>query len=251
MTELEKYFGGVYDKLETGKYHIDTLDQLEPDIATKSKNYINFLEQTEGKIDKDILKKFVIIQLDYYTFSSTGDVFISDSDYDIATRVMKYYKMDVPTTNHFQPEKLAWPIKKHTAPQMVGSVDKVFDINDVISFIDKECHNIFGTTNVIFAPKYDGVGICLEYDPLKLEITSALTRKDGMYGQELIPLIKKSKNYDAVLNSAVKIFGQNQGFIKGEILLAQEDFDELIKVKPYKNRRNGTSGLINTPSNIE
>ena len=255
MTELEKYFSKVYDKLVTGDYHIESLEQSVPDIEAKSMAYLNYIKQNvvdnAKVIDKTVLFRYITIQLDYYTFSNLGNVFISDSDYDDAVAVMRYLGMDVPTTNTFQPSSSTWQIKTHSAPQMVGSVDKVFEMEDVIKFIDNECANAPGTTNVVFAPKYDGVGICLEYDPKKVEIVSALTRKDGTSGQELIALIKKCKNYDDILGKASQLFGVNKGFIKGEIVLAQSDFDELIKEKPYKNRRNGTSGLINTPSNIE
>lgn len=254
MTELEKYFSKVYDKLETGEYHIESLEQSVPDIETKSIAYLNYIKQNVvdnvKAIDIAALLKYVTIQLDYYTFSNLGNVFISDSDYDDTVAILRYLGIEAPTTNTFQPSSSTWQIKTHSAPQMVGSVDKVFDIKDVHKFINDECQNATGSSMVIFAPKYDGVGICIEYDPNKVEIVSALTRKDGTSGQELIQLIKKCKNYDEVLASAAQVFGANKGFIKGEIVLAQEDFDGLIKVKPYKNRRNGTSGLINTPSNL-
>ena len=252
MTELEKYFCMVYDKLVTEDYHIESLEQSAPDIETKSIAYINYIRQNDPEtIDRETLRKFVIIQLDYYTFSNLGNVFISDSDYDEAVRLMKHFGMKIPTTNTFQPNSTSWQIKAHAAPQMVGSVDKVFSIEDVQKFIKNECTNATGNSLVIFAPKYDGVGICLEYDPKTVEIVSALTRKDGTSGQELISLIRKCKNYDDVLAKAAQTFGVDKGFIKGEIVIAQDDFNELIKEKPYKNRRNGTSGLINTPSNIE
>jgi hypothetical protein len=200
MTELEKYFNKVYDKLETGEYHIESLEQSAPDIETKSMVYLNYLKQNVvdnvSSIDKPTVLKYVIIQLDYYTFSNLGNVFISDSDYDDAVAILRYLGMDAPTTSTFQPSSSTWQIKAHSAPQMVGSVDKVFDIKDVHKFINDECQNAMGSSMVIFAPKYDGVGICLEYDPNKVEIVSALTRKDGTSGQELIQLIKKCKNYD-------------------------------------------------------
>lgn len=257
MIEIEKYFCKVYDNLETGDYHIESLEQSAPDIEMKSNAYINYLKNNVSNLYKDVdetaLYKFIIIQLDYYTFSNTGSVFIADSDYDyaVSTLNMMEGKYQAPTTNHFQPSKVSWQLKKHNAPQMVGSVSKSFSIPEVEHFISTECNGLYGTTNIVFAPKYDGVGICLEYDPSKYDIVSALTRKDGTYGQELIKLIQKTKNYDDVVNKAITIFGSNRGFIKGEILLSQTDFNELIKEKPYKNRRNGTSGLINTPSNIE
>lgn len=255
MTELEKYINRVYDKLVTGDYHIESLEQSEPNIETKSMAYLNYIKQKvvddPKSIDKTTLFRYITIQLDYYTFSNLGNVFISDSDYDDAVAVMRYLGMDAPTTNTFQPSGSTWQIKMHTAPQMVGSVSKVFDLQDVKKFISDECNNTFGTTSVIFAPKYDGVGVCLEYDPNKIEIVSALTRKDGMSGQELIKLIRSCKNYNDILYKATQEFGTNRGFIKCEIVLAQSDFNELIKEKPYKNRRNGVSGLINTPSNIE
>lgn len=252
MIEIEKYFCNVYDKLETGEYGIESLEEYEPDMELKSKAYVNYV-MTGTKISSTALLKFLIIQLDYYTFSLTGNVFISDSDYD---ECMQSYLTLNPgakliTENHFQPKVNTWQIKQHSAPQMVGSVEKVFDVEDVIKFIHSECDNAFGKSNIFFSPKYDGVGVCLQYDPVKVDIVSALTRKDGTYGQELIKLVKRVKNYDDIVNYAREIFGSDEGFIKCEIVMSQKDFEELIKEKPYKNRRNGTSGIINTPANIE
>lgn len=250
MNEIEKYFSIVYDKLADGSYTIETLEKCDPDIETKSNLYIKYLETTKN-VDVDVLYRFIVIQLDYYTFSNIGNVLITDSDYDFATQCLKSYGIKIPTTTTFSPSSKTWQIKEHTAPQMVGSVEKVFSMEEVHNFIKRESQGVFGTTNVIFAPKYDGVGINIEYDPDLLDFSSALTRKDGMKGQELIKVIKNSKNYNDILMSAINEFGSSHGYIKGEILLSQSDFEELVKEKPYKNRRNGTSGVINTPSNIE
>lgn len=253
MTELEKYFCQVYDNLESKKYLIDSLGESVPDLEVKSNNFIKYIRNEPIKdINPDALLKFIIIQLDYYTFSSDGNVFISDSDYDFATEILKGMGISIPTTTHFQPSaKTSWEIKKHTAPQMVGSVAKAYDMWTVEKFIHEECDRAFGKSTIMLSPKYDGVGVCLEYDPKKVDIVSALTRKDGTTGQELIDLIRVVKNYDELVSEAFKMFGDKKGYIKCEILLAQDDFEELIKEKPYKNRRNGVSGIINTPSNIQ
>lgn len=259
MTELEKYFNQVYDKLETGEYHIETLEECATDIEAKSKAYVDYLKAVSDNsdditiIDVNTLKRFITIQLDYYTFSNTGNVFITDSEYDFVICVYFEIMPDAAriTENHFQPSSGTWQLKKHSAPQMVGSVEKVFNTGEVIKFIHSECDNAFGKSIIFFSPKYDGVGVCLQYDPVKVDIISALTRKDGIYGQELIKLVKRTKNYDDIVNYAREVFGSDEGFIKCEIVMSQKDFEELIKEKPYKNRRNGTSGIINTPANIE
>ena len=153
MIEIEKYFCNVYDKLETGEYGIESLEEYEPDMELKSKSYVNYVK-TSTKISTAALLKFLIIQLDYYTFSIVGNVFISDSDYD---EMMQKYLSLVPnakliTENHFQPKTNTWQIKQHSAPQMVGSVEKVFNAEDVIKFIHSECDNAFGKSNIFFSP---------------------------------------------------------------------------------------------------
>ena len=258
MIEIEKYFGKVFDKLETGEYQIECLEQCDPDLESKSKAYVEYIANTKDKdIDYTILAEFIIIQLDYYTFSNTGNVLISDSDYDsVMERYVEIGKnihgVVIPiTTNHFQPSSKTWTLKTHKAPQMVGSVNKVFNEDQVVEFIYNECSSVIGKSRIVFAPKYDGVGICLEYDPVKVDIVSALTRKDGTSGQELIKLVRKTKNFDDIVNYARDVIGTKDGFVKCEIVMSQNDFTELIKEKPYKNRRNGVSGIINTPTNIE
>lgn len=253
MVEIEKYFCSLYDKIASGMYSIETLEECDQFIGEKSKNYITYLQNTnEASINIEALRKFIVIQLDYYTFSVLGNVFISDSDYDLAVSIYNRISgSKAPVTTTFKPSSLAWPIKEHKAPQMVGSVEKVFDVETVEKFIINNTKGLFGSTNIVFAPKYDGVGVCLEYDPVTVDFVSALTRKDGMHGQELIKVIKASKNYSELLMLAANEFGDSTGFIKCEILLGEHDFEELIKEKPYKNRRNGTSGIINTPSNVQ
>ena len=249
MNELETYFLRVYDKLSSGKFAIENLDQCDPDMRRNSEIYIKYLVDCK-KPDLDVLRKFIIIQLDYYTFSTIGDVFITDSDYDIAVQILRKYGVDAPTTNTFQPVTKTWTLKEHTAPQMVGSVLKVFDTESVHSFLTKNINGLFGETIIKVAPKYDGVGINIEYDPKTMDFVSALTRKDGIYGQELIRVIKNCDNYEAELMKAIEIFGSNHGYIKAEIVMSQSNFEKLIKEKNYANRRNGTSGIVNTPSNL-
>ncbi len=256
MNELEKYFLKVYDKLRDGVYSIETLDQCDPDMRHNSFIYISYLHDAKD-INVDALYAFVVIQLDYYTFSNIGDVFISDSDYDFAANVLKSHGIKIPTTNTFSPQTKTWQLIKHTAPQMVGSVKKVFDTQSVHEFISKNVQGLFGETIIKVAPKYDGVGVNIEYDPKTLDFVSALTRKDALYGQELIKLIKRCDNYADEVMKASEIFGSSHGYIKCELVMSQDNFDKLIKEKTekgekiYKNRRNGTSGIINTPTNID
>ena len=68
MTDLEKYFSRVYDKLVTGEFHIETLEQSDPNLEKYSKMYIEYLSDPKNKYDLDALYRFVVIQLDYYTF---------------------------------------------------------------------------------------------------------------------------------------------------------------------------------------
>jgi hypothetical protein len=74
MIEIEKYFCQVYDKLETGEYHIEDLEQCAPNIEAKSKAYIDYLKNSMLKttifkdVNEDALYKFIVIQLDYYEF---------------------------------------------------------------------------------------------------------------------------------------------------------------------------------------
>ena len=251
MTELEKYFNEVYSKLYDRKYTIETLELCDPELESKSKSYIDYIIRDGISVDEKTLGKFIQIQLDYYTFSNTGNVFISDSDYDTACSLYKNMGNTIPSTSVFEPSAKTWQVKQHAAPSMVGTVAKVFTKEDVKNFIVSEASNLKGSTIITFAPKFDGVGVCLEYDPEKMDFVSALTRKDGVCGQEIIKVIKKCKNYDELLMPIIAEYGnQQKAFVKCEIVLSQNDFDELSKLCPYKNRRNAVSGLINTPANV-
>jgi len=100
-----------------------------------------------------------------------------------------------------------------------------------------------GVNKFILAPKYDGVSCGIKVENGK--IISAATRYDGIMGQDITELVKRAKN------SKNFIFPEHQdGYYKCELCVGTDEFNELIKLKRYTNRRSATSGIINTPTNI-
>ena len=204
------------------------------------------------KIDSKALKHFIQMCLDYYTYSKTGDVLVTDSEYDKAMELYKSITHESQiTTTEFEESVTGthWQIIPHVNPEMVGSIEKVYTIEDLYKFLRKEWEVNNSKGYAILAPKYDGVSVAINV--INDEFTMALTRKDGYAGQNILELVMNAENIDEVKNLAYQKIKSGNGCIKCEILCSTANFEELKKVAGYSNRRSAVSGIVSTPSNIK
>ena len=194
-----------------------------------------------GKVTSDDpeLEAFLRLCNDVYTYSPEGDVMVSDSVYD---QCMQIYKSNGKKTIVFADtlSKKQWNFIKHKIPGMVGTIDKVYTYKELKNYLSR----YIGVNRYTLAPKFDGISCAIEVE--KGEIISAATRYNGIMGQDITELIKRAKNSENF------IFPQYySGFYKCELCVSTEDYENLIKLKKYKNRRSATAGIINTPTNIQ
>lgn len=130
------------------------------------------------------------------------------------------------------------PFKKATHKIAMQSLNKVKTFDELKNW-DEKC-NPRKTLTYIVSEKLDGISIGLEYENGNL--VKAITRGDGLIGEDITVNVRKMKNVCEKLKNFT-------GALRGEIILKQKDFEEINKIcetryeEPFKNLRNGASGI--------
>lgn len=193
-----------------------------------------------GKITSDDpeLEAFLRLCNDVYTYSAEGEVMVSDTLYD---QCMQLYKSNGKKTIVFADtiHGKQWNFIKHKIPGTVGTLDKVYTYKELKNYLSL----YGGVRKFTLAPKFDGISCAIEVK--HGEIISAATRYNGIIGQDITELVKRAKNHRNFISPQF-----DTGFYKCELCVSTEDYDELCKLKKYKNRRSATAGIINTPTNL-
>ena len=125
------------------------------------------------------------------------------------------------------------------------SLDNSYSKEDLLDW-EKRIEKILGTKNVAYTCelKYDGASINLTYENGKLK--SAVTRGDGVQGDDVTTNIKTIRSIPLQLqDNSLSNFE-----IRGEIILPLEGFNKMNKERveagedPYRNPRNTASGSL-------
>ena len=216
------------------KIDIENLMEYKPIFSDYAMKVVS------GKVastDKELMA-FLKLCNDYYNYSPEGDVLISDSTYDQCMRVYNS-GANPPLIYADEINRKKWELERHDIPGLVGSLDKIYDYSELKSWLsdyDYKKSNVF-----ILAPKFDGISAAVKVK--KGVIEKALTRYNGVMGQNITSLLRNAKNADAFMTV-------RDGYYKCELCVSHDDFELLTKEKKYTNRRSATSGIVNTPSNI-
>ena len=200
-------------------------------------------------INKKLIVEFKKIQeeiskLDklYYQDSTS---YKSDKNYDILKKkynqLIKDYKELKEYDNltvGFKPSEKFSKIK-HVVPML--SLANAFDETDLNEF--KEKINNFLNNSISFSYvsdlKIDGVSLSVHYKNNKL--VKALTRGDGITGEDVTENILKIKGIPKVLKNCEN----NEIEIRGEVFINKYDFEQLNKNdNQFANPRNAASGSL-------
>ena len=184
------------------------------------------------------LQAFLRLCLDVYTYSPTGGVLIPDSLYDQCMQIYRSGGNDVIVYADTIGRK--WNMIEHEIPGVVGTIDKVYTYKELKNYLSR----FRGIESYIISPKYDGISAAVKVK--NGEIVYAATRYNGIQGQDITALVKRASNGRNFIDK-----DHINGFYKCELCVSTKDFEELKEIKPYANRRSATSGIINTPSNLE
>lgn len=127
----------------------------------------------------------------------------------------------------------AWPKAHHEIP--MGSLNKVN------SYVEaQEWYKSCGGNEIVVSEKLDGISIELIYEEGILR--EAITRGDGVIGEDITANVKRMRNVPKRLKNW-------SGSLRGEIILVESDFKRINEIcekrgePKLKNLRNGASGV--------
>lgn len=239
---LENRVIRLYYQLKSGKI---SMIQIGKEWISDIKMLAQLI--TEGDFDPtdEGLKSLIMITLDQYTYSDDGTVFITDHEYDILHEIWKMRgHQPLIYADIFKSE---WNMVHHDAPWMVGSVQKVYDMEDLADYIENINVGYGMAKSVpvqwVVAPKFDGISANLKIQDNKL--VQAITRGDRDMGQDITEVLMRCGNLHEVLHWK----GHSDGYLKVELCVPTSEFAPL-KEQGYANRRSATSAIVNSPKNI-
>ena len=225
----------------------ESIDSYLEGIAKEHLNYIKAISLSPDILNDEDLEYLIRIHLLIYDQSESGNVLITDTQYDeLMSESVKRGNRPISTVEVNKKNSKKWELIKHPHPNLVGSIDKVYTKDDLYKWLE-QFDNYKEPIKIGMKLKYDGVSSAVSYD-MNSNRHIAVTRKDGIVGQNITRLfdhIPKEKN------EALKEL-RSCNRVKTEILMTRDDYERLNKDYPdlYANRRSAVSGIINTPSNI-
>ncbi len=202
-----------------------------------------------NKIKKKIIKlKKKINKFSYYYFYKNKNI-ISDEKYDFLVKKLeilekKYPKLKLknsPTKKIYYKFIKNFSIKKHNIPML--SIKNFYSYNEIYKYLNK-LKKIYKINNFCCELKIDGVAISLIYKNNYLN--QALTRGNGIYGENIIKNIKYINSIPKNLKLKDKIENLE---IRGEIYISKKNFIKINKNKKFSNNRNIVSGTIRQSNN--
>lgn len=233
------------------------LEDLKRKYGVQLVNSFNHIMDAKVLTQEDFeeCQDLIMLLLDYYTYSQTGEVIVSDHDYDL---LMNHY-LDNGGALISQSDILVgeskWPFVKHEFPGMVGTIGKIYEFSDLMEYYHRMARRR-PTVQWIIAPKYDGISSAIHISG-DGKILAAVTRNDGVQGQNIAPLISNASNIKKLVKKFKKKMSKDQSvWIKTELVVTTEDFErlnqsqELNGERVYANRRSATSGIVNAPRNL-
>ncbi len=200
------------------------------------------MENIKQKI-QDLVKELNYYSYMYYT---KDENVVSDYEYDIKMQELKKLELEHP--EYVLPDsplkrigdKVLSKFEQVTHKVNLQSLQDVFSLDDVISFVDKV--NKDYTTNYVVETKIDGLSVSLEYE--KGIFVRGATRGDGYIGEDVTENLKTIKTIPLRLNEEINII------VRGEVFLSKENFEklnqqrELLDEKLFANPRNAAAGTL-------
>lgn len=241
MFDLSKLRQDIIDK----KIQLDHIVKYKEELNHIREEFLHL--KTTHDVNLTHIRDLIMIYLDYYTYSETGDVLINDVEYDELMNAYLQCGGELITTSDIITSATKWPFVKHEYPGIVGSVKKVYTQDELLSYMDG--YRCTEGRYFRIAPKFDGVSSAIKYDN-RGNVVMAVTRNNGVEGQDITEVVRRAWNAREVgLEMSTKMETEHL-WVKTELCISMKDFDNLVEEKVYKNRRSATSGIVNSPKNL-
>lgn len=163
---------------------------------------------------------------DYYNGSAT----VSDEVYDAWIDELSELQHDSPAVTSIGAAPVSeWPKAQHRIP--MGSLNKINTLEELTTWL-------LGTGSQKYAPvlvteKLDGISIAVDY--VKGAFSRAVTRGDGVVGEDISPNVVRMQGLPGKLPKSFT------GTLRGEIILTKSDHARHFP--QYANPRNAASGI--------
>jgi len=193
------------------------------------KNYLNDLSNSYYNEHKSLVEDSVYDALyrQLLTMEASGCVVVAK---------------DSPTQRVGSPSSAGFEKFKHSKPML--SLDNVFNVEELMSFINKTVQTIKQSQMFCIEPKIDGLAVALHYENGML--IKAATRGDGVVGDDVTMNVKTIRNIPLVISTSLD--GHIE--IRGEVFMPKNTFVELNKqrenegLNTFANPRNAASGTL-------
>ena len=186
-----------------------------------------------------------------YLYYKKAQPEISDREYDalfdeLLELERKYPELampDSPTKRVGSDLDNEFPEVRHPFPML--SLDKVYTINELKSWIEKARNDSGYDISFTIEEKIDGSTIVLHYDDGVL--IRAVTRGDGYVGNDITENVRTIRDIPLKLSESVT------SIFRGEIYINREDFEKLNSEfdNVYANPRNFAAGSLRRKKSIE
>ena len=194
--------------------------------------FLNIFKDIKGglSVDEGTFKEFLKESSNrYYT---SEESLISDDEFDFCKKIFiskfGYNPVDVGTDKKLSK---GFEKAKHSIP--MGSLEEFDTTSNVLDSINKWCKKYLQEDVLCTSEKLDGLSVSCHWENGVLK--QALTRGDGLEGDDITANVRKMKNIPEKLPVPFT------GFLRGEIALLKSS---CLKYFPhYSNPRNGAVGL--------
>ncbi|MEM1072136.1 MAG: NAD-dependent DNA ligase LigA [Planctomycetota bacterium] len=129
----------------------------------------------------------------------------------------------------------------HTIPML--SIDNSYDREDIEQWFDRMTRTLGRAPQMVCDPKIDGVAVSLRYENGAL--TRALTRGDGVRGDDVVGAIRTIRALPLVLEDAPDVLE-----VRGEVYIPNSRFEAINREReeagddPFMNPRNACAGTL-------
>ena len=234
--------------LLSGKMTVEGLLDYKDELNHYHSGFLKKKVLSQDQFDE--VRELIMLYLDYYTYSEDGDVLISDHDYDeLMTHYVENGGSLISRADKLEMQS-QWEFIKHEEPGMVGSIKKIYTYEELYTYMMK-WKPFHGKRTWIVAPKFDGISSAIKVNSNGVILTG-VTRNDGIEGQDITKVIRQTYNGKTIASFYGDLAKSDEYiWIKTELVMETDNFNALQEEKKYRNRRSATSGIVNSPKNLE
>ena len=176
-------------------------------------------------------------------YYNLNDPIISDKEFDKLFYELEDLEKETGVVLEYSPTKRAGilPISKFNKVKheyQMYSLDKAQTIGEVEDFIERTEKAAKKSLAYIVEYKFDGISLDIKYEDGKY--VQALTRGNGVIGEDVTEQVRTIRTVPMVINYT------NTVYVQGEAVMRKSELVKYNKLadEPLKNERNGVSGAI-------